>query len=100
MKDFINNFFVKIFVLPVSHNIGKKIVSNSRGIRYSKQSNDIIKKNNPKKYLYIFLDLEYLTRKNKDIDQNKILVKYAVNKYGPVRIELAKKGKGEINKKI
>ena len=91
---------MNIFILLASYNIGKKIVSNNKGTIYSKVINDSAKNNNPKKYVNIFLDLAYWTKKNKEIDQNKILVKYWVNMYGPANTELAKKGKGEINKNI
>ena len=80
--------------------MGKKIVNNNKGIIYSKVINDSARNNNPKKYINIILNLAYWTKKNKEMDQNNILAKYWVNIYGPEKTELAKKGKGEINKNI
>ena len=91
---------MNIFILFTSYKIGKKIVNNNKGIIYSKVINDSIKNNKPIKYVNIILDLAYWTKKNKEIDQNNMLAKYWVNMYGPAKTELAKKGKGEINKNI
>ena len=71
------------------------MLNKTRGIHFGKGYDT-----KPKKYVNIFLDLAYWTRKNKEIDQNNMLVKYWVNMYGPAKTELAKKGKGESNKNI